>query len=127
MYARPMPPVYYGDVSAAVILPVFRVLKFPVRVRDISISVDTDFPVSASDYFIIDIVRVDINNTIEWSSNRFYLNSDGLKAYDWKLLLADTGMRANVFYGLRLTVGAGSPTLSGLASCCTVEGRFDDE
>lgn len=125
-YARPMPPVVIGAVSAAKTVQFFRVFKLPVRLRDISISVDTDFDVSASDYFIIDVVRLDKNGTVEWSSPRLSLDSDGLKAYVWKLLVDATEWRPSVSYALRLAVGAGTPSLSGLEVSFAVESRYDN-
>lgn len=127
MYARPMTPVTIGDVSAAGTHIFFRVHKFPVRVRDVAVSVDADFDISPTDYFILGVVRLSKSGSIEWAGPKLRLDSDGLKAYVWKEVLSDAGMRANTSYALRIAVGAGTPSLSGLMVSFTTEGRFDNE
>lgn len=116
----PLSTVYIGAVSATGTFPLYRIIDYPQRVRDVAILVDTSIDTVTWKF---ELVVIDVNGVTIYVSPKIDLAADGMKAYVWRTLVQEVGTARDRTVALRVTKTGSPAALSGLSVSFGVQVR----
>lgn len=123
MIRVPQTPVYFGDVSATDILIFARFRAHPFRATNVEMWVDSDTTFDGTDYWTVEVMKLDRDGeevtSLSWTS----LANKGLKAYSPFEVLAGTSWESARLLGLKVTKKNSGAALTGLTVAYGLEGK----